>query len=400
MDKNLFIFKTERNKNYKTISLNIYDDNRLSWKAKGLHTYLISRPDDWQIYRQDLLNKATDGSTSLNSAVRELIDYNYMELETGKTEKNRFYSHYIVYEVPKLPQDVPQLVSRTGRPAPGNQHYSNKNNNKEVIKELFTNVNNLPARLANNSDIVKIFNYYSQSIDKIKYILHSSEKDLKSFNILTKHKNLNSKCTISLPKDKEKAVALPLIDIIEEYLSVDTAENLITALDNYVTVFISNSMNEDIYWYKITWKSLGQFIYSGLRHNTGYKAFLDINKLKKGFNKELTILDKLRIEFIPISKIWDEKNILDKDRNTYYGFETKELKFLSIIDDDIKDLLTNTQELQLFGYFEKLERAIAALLFNRKGLGIDIGKFTRLMNLWNNEKNRWKKIANKIKTGG
>ena len=31
-------------------------DEKLSWKAKGLHSYLLSLPDDWQIYIEDLNN--------------------------------------------------------------------------------------------------------------------------------------------------------------------------------------------------------------------------------------------------------------------------------------------------------------------------------------------------------
>ena len=28
------------------------NDNRLSWKAKGLHTYIMGLPDDWKITRK------------------------------------------------------------------------------------------------------------------------------------------------------------------------------------------------------------------------------------------------------------------------------------------------------------------------------------------------------------
>ena len=51
-------------------------DERLSLKAKGLHTYLMSLPSGWKLYKSELVHHSTDGIDSVNSALKELIDMN------------------------------------------------------------------------------------------------------------------------------------------------------------------------------------------------------------------------------------------------------------------------------------------------------------------------------------
>ena len=101
---NLLIFKTDRSKNFTTISLIPILDKNLSWRAKGLHTYFMSRPPKWQIRKNDLINKSTDGETSLNSGISELEKYKYLKVDRTKREGGKFICHYIVYEKPYEPQ--------------------------------------------------------------------------------------------------------------------------------------------------------------------------------------------------------------------------------------------------------------------------------------------------------
>jgi len=58
------------------------NDERLSWKAKGLLAYLLSKPADWQIMMEDLINRSTDGRDSVQAAMRELRDAGYAKLDT------------------------------------------------------------------------------------------------------------------------------------------------------------------------------------------------------------------------------------------------------------------------------------------------------------------------------
>ena len=55
-----------------TIDKTCLKDDRLSWKAKGLLCYLLSLPDDWDIYVSELINHAFDGRDSTAAGLREL----------------------------------------------------------------------------------------------------------------------------------------------------------------------------------------------------------------------------------------------------------------------------------------------------------------------------------------
>lgn len=83
------------------------DNPALSYKAKGILTYLMSRPDGWEVSVADLIHKATDGDDSVRSGLKELRDAGHMKY-TKMRERGRITGWLIeVYEVPHADfQDV------------------------------------------------------------------------------------------------------------------------------------------------------------------------------------------------------------------------------------------------------------------------------------------------------
>jgi hypothetical protein len=53
------------------------DDIRLSWKAKGILTYLLSKPDGCKVIVQDIVNNGGGGITSVYSGLNELKKFGY-----------------------------------------------------------------------------------------------------------------------------------------------------------------------------------------------------------------------------------------------------------------------------------------------------------------------------------
>lgn len=100
----LIVLRTEKQKRYKTIDLLIHDaDDELSYKAKGLHTYLISRPDGWEVRYPDLVNRSSDGKTSVESAVKELKEAGYLKINDLQDDSGQFTgSEWIVSETPRF----------------------------------------------------------------------------------------------------------------------------------------------------------------------------------------------------------------------------------------------------------------------------------------------------------
>lgn len=56
-------------------------DARLSWKAKGLAAYLLSKPPGWKIWTSDLIARSTDGRDAVLSGLAELEQCGYLNRE-------------------------------------------------------------------------------------------------------------------------------------------------------------------------------------------------------------------------------------------------------------------------------------------------------------------------------
>lgn len=88
---------------YALIDVFALNDQRLSWKAKGLLVYLLSKPNDWKIKEKDLIKRARDGRDAVRSALRELISLGYISRKQVQREDGTFGPvEYTVYERPPL----------------------------------------------------------------------------------------------------------------------------------------------------------------------------------------------------------------------------------------------------------------------------------------------------------
>ena len=66
-------------KGFTTLDNTPLNDENLSWKAKGLFTYLWSKPDDWDYRVIEVANHATDGVGSTSTGVNELEIAGYLQ---------------------------------------------------------------------------------------------------------------------------------------------------------------------------------------------------------------------------------------------------------------------------------------------------------------------------------
>ena len=66
------VFRVVKNCNYTTLSNYHFKDKRLSWKAKGLLSTMLSLPDDWNYTIEGLSKLSDDGIKSTNSGLLEL----------------------------------------------------------------------------------------------------------------------------------------------------------------------------------------------------------------------------------------------------------------------------------------------------------------------------------------
>lgn len=95
--------RTEKNRNnpYVMINKTALDDEKLSWKAKGIWCYLMSKPDGWKCQVEDLKKHSKDGTDSVKAGLRELREHGYMIKRPIKNDKNIIIEwEEILFEVP------------------------------------------------------------------------------------------------------------------------------------------------------------------------------------------------------------------------------------------------------------------------------------------------------------
>jgi len=88
-------------------------DTTLTWEARGVLAYLLSKPDDWQVQIKDLQQKC--GRDKARAILKELQVHKYLSVEQVHDSKGKFSrNQYRVFETPFTENPS------TGNPSTGN----------------------------------------------------------------------------------------------------------------------------------------------------------------------------------------------------------------------------------------------------------------------------------------
>ncbi|MDH5274171.1 MAG: helix-turn-helix domain-containing protein [Gammaproteobacteria bacterium] len=95
------IRRAARRHRYVIVDQAAVEDTRLSWAARGLLAYLLSRPDDWKVLVNDLKKRGNLGRDGIYALLRELRQTGYVRFERNRDAQGRMYGGtYIVSEIP------------------------------------------------------------------------------------------------------------------------------------------------------------------------------------------------------------------------------------------------------------------------------------------------------------
>ena len=121
------IFRVEKNANYTTMANFHLRDVRLSLKAIGLLSKILSLPEDWDYTVAGLAAICKEGKDAIRSALEELEAAGYIERRQTHAEDGSFSSNeYIVHEAPAdiehppLSENPSTVYPSTGNPLTGN----------------------------------------------------------------------------------------------------------------------------------------------------------------------------------------------------------------------------------------------------------------------------------------
>jgi len=136
----MIIRVVKRDSPYVQIDKTALEDPGLSFRAKGLHAYLMSRPDNWIPNPLQLATVSREGRDAVKAALRELQEAGYYERRREQKEDGTFCWVGNVYEVSKVHEPTDGNPGDgfpvTGKPVTGNPSTGESAViKKEVIKK-------------------------------------------------------------------------------------------------------------------------------------------------------------------------------------------------------------------------------------------------------------------------
>lgn len=93
-------FTIEKTKDYTVMSNYHLRDKNLSYKAKGLLSFMLSLPEDWDYSLAGLCSISKESRDGIRLILKELQEQHYVEIEKVRGDNRYFEYNYLIYEVP------------------------------------------------------------------------------------------------------------------------------------------------------------------------------------------------------------------------------------------------------------------------------------------------------------
>ncbi len=150
------VLRTKKTSNYTVMSNYHFWDEHLSLKAKGMLSFFLALPDDWEFSILGLAKILKEGKYSVQMALQELEQFGYLKRHQTREDNKMGRMEYIIYETPML-EEVPKQTKapddeepyadyqhtenlhpenqHAGNQHATNQHAENRDGNKTIKEE-------------------------------------------------------------------------------------------------------------------------------------------------------------------------------------------------------------------------------------------------------------------------
>lgn len=166
------VFRVEKNNNYTVMANYHLRDKELSFKAKGLLSYMLSLPEDWDYSLNGLASVSKEGIKAIKNIIGELKEQGYLKINKIRKENGQYQYEYLIREIPEgIEPEYQKGYAVKGESVKDIQINTNKQNTKEQIDKedkskkssFFNDLNSLTKALIKygytNLDDIEILNY-------------------------------------------------------------------------------------------------------------------------------------------------------------------------------------------------------------------------------------------------
>jgi hypothetical protein len=136
----LTIIRAERpNTKFAIIRNEVLQDERLSFRARGVLASILSRPDNWRCSAWDLAKEGIEGRRAILTALTELETYGYLVRSKKQDEAGKWSTSSYIYDTPVdkgVDKSVDKLPTEVRLPNAGSPNAGKRTLLKELDKEL------------------------------------------------------------------------------------------------------------------------------------------------------------------------------------------------------------------------------------------------------------------------
>lgn len=221
------IFRINKNKDYTIMSNYHLKDKRISLKAKGLLSQMLSLPDDWEYSKKGLTLINREGELAIKGALDELKEHKYLIVTKTQGEDGKFEYIYDIFEKPQKPDSGKPGVENPGlENHPLNKYTNNKILNNKKLNNKYTNnkkENNKKEKygtygrvLLTIDEYLKLVNEFGE--DFIKNQIELLDEYVESNDNKNKYKNFNLVLRKSIRENwfNKKPTKQSFLDIMKE----------------------------------------------------------------------------------------------------------------------------------------------------------------------------------------
>lgn len=251
--------ETKAKTNFTQISNEVLLDERLSFKARGILALLLSRPKDWKIYIDEIVERSNaDGKHSVRTGFKELKEFGYLKLVKVWNDAGQFEGTVYQLCLKNLPK-------------------SKKTKPKAVQKNLAAPINFPTDEETDLPKIAPTENPSDEKSDRPKTMTPSNTKHSNTKHSNTKIQQQQTKADddVFLKNDKSKVEFIrqevlqeTKVEIQVETKQVVQVETKVETKPKTVTDFLPSLQNDEV------WKK--QFVGKNLCEQVGATEILTV----------------------------------------------------------------------------------------------------------------------------
>lgn len=159
--------RVHKTNNFTVMSNYHFKEKKMSLKAKGLLSLMLSLPDDWNYSISGLVRLSKDGKDGVMTALAELEDFGYLTRERLTNNKGQFAGiEYNIYEEPQREKPVAEKPTSANenaeKPNAENAGQLNTNSINHLLDKVFDVLN------TNDAELIALYRDYIKMRDNMK----------------------------------------------------------------------------------------------------------------------------------------------------------------------------------------------------------------------------------------